>query len=76
LARREDIVNWNKKPEVTLSKNALAGKRGATSALTRHICPVCNERIPENQLIVAMQFGGGKRRASQGYHCDCFSRAN
>jgi hypothetical protein len=76
MARREDTMNWNKKPEVMLSKNALAGKRGASNALTPHVCPVCNERVPENQLIIAMQIGGGKRGSSQGYHRDCFSRAS
>jgi hypothetical protein len=69
-------MNWNRKPEVTLSKNALAGKRGASNALTAHVCPVCNGRVPENQLIVALQISGGKRRNSQGYHRDCFGRAN
>jgi hypothetical protein len=69
-------MNWNKRPEVTLSKNAMAGKRGATNALTHHVCPVCHERVPENQLIVALQYDGGKRRGSTGYHRDCFSRAN
>jgi hypothetical protein len=69
-------MNWNKRPEGTLSKNALAGKRGASHSLTHHVCPICNERVPENQLIVALQYDSGKRRRSQGYHRDCFSRAN
>ena len=53
-------------------KNALAGKRGASAALTSHVCPSCNERVAENQLMVVLQFNGGKRGRIQGYHRGCY----
>ena len=58
--------------EGKLNKNALAGKRGASAALTPHVCPSCNDRVPENQLMVVMQFNGGKRGRTQGYHRGCY----
>jgi hypothetical protein len=61
------------KKNVTLSKNARPGQRGATAALTPHVCPVCGDRVPENQLIVALQYEDGKRRGTRGYHRDCYS---
>lgn len=60
------------KGDARLSKNALAGKRGASSALTPHTCPNCNERIPENQLLVVMHWRDGKRAGTQGYHRNCY----
>ena len=55
-----------------LNKNALVGKRGASAALTPHLCPSCNERIAENQLLVVMLHTGGKRGRTQGYHRACY----
>lgn len=56
-----------------LNKNALAGQRGASSTLTPHVCPSCNERVPENQLLVVMQMTSGKARGrTQGYHRACY----
>ena len=55
-----------------LNKNALAGQRGATATLTPHTCPTCNERVPENQLLVVMQHTGGKRGRTKGYHRACY----
>jgi hypothetical protein len=55
-----------------LNKNALAGNRGATAALTPHVCPSCSERVPENQLLVVMLHTGGKRGRTQGYHRACY----
>jgi hypothetical protein len=60
------------KIDVTLNKNARAGQRGATAALTPHICPVCHTRVPENQLVVAVEYKGGKRRQAKGYHRSCY----
>jgi hypothetical protein len=59
-----------------LNKNALAGNRGATAALTPHICPSCSERVPENQLLVVMLHTGGKRGRTQGYHRACYKLVN
>ena len=61
--------------EGKLNKNALAGKRGASAALTSHVCPSCNDRVPENQLMVVMQYNGGKRGRTQGYHRACYKLA-
>jgi hypothetical protein len=58
-----------------LSKNALAGKRGASARLTPHVCPTCNERVPENQLLVILEYIGGKRGRTQGYHRGCYHLA-
>ena len=58
--------------EGKLNKNALAGKRGASTSLTPHLCPTCNDRVPENQLMVVMQFTGGKRGRTRGYHRGCY----
>ena len=56
-----------------LNKNALAGQRGATANLTPHVCPTCNERVAENQLLVVMQMVTGKNRGrTQGYHRSCY----
>ena len=55
-----------------LSKNALVGKRGASTTLTPHTCHNCSERVPENQLLVVMQFAGGKRGRTTGYHRNCY----
>ena len=55
-----------------LNKNALAGKRGASTALTPHVCPSCKERVQENQLLVVMLHTGGKRGRTQGYHRGCY----
>ena len=63
------------KDEGKLSKNALAGKRGATAALTPHTCPSCSERVPENQLLVVMHFMNGKRERTRGYHRGCYRLA-
>ena len=60
------------KDEGKLNKNALAGKRGASAALTPHTCPHCNERVAENQLLVVMEFTGGKRGRTRGYHRSCY----
>jgi hypothetical protein len=59
--------------DIALSKNARAGQRGATAVLTPHVCPVCHERVPQNQLVVALEYDGGKRRHAQGYHRDCYN---
>jgi hypothetical protein len=59
-----------------ISKNARVGQRGATSALTPHVCPACNERVPENQLLVVLQYTGGKRGRTQGYHKACYRLAS
>jgi hypothetical protein len=64
------------KDDVKLSKNARAGQRGATAALTPHVCPSCNERVPENQLLVVLLYTGGKRGRSQGYHKACYKLAS
>jgi hypothetical protein len=61
--------------EGKLSKNALAGQRGASAVLTPHVCPSCNERVAENQLLVVMQVNGGKRGRTQGYHRACYKLA-
>ncbi len=58
--------------EGKLNKNALAGKRGASAALTPHVCPSCNDRVPENQLMVVMQYNGAKRGRTVGYHRACY----
>ena len=58
-----------------LNKNALAGKRGASTALTPHVCPSCSDRVPENQLLVVLQYVGGKRRRTLGYHRGCYHLA-
>ena len=58
--------------EGKLNKNALAGKRGASMALTSHVCPSCNDLVAENQLMVVMQFNGGKRGRTRGYHRGCY----
>ena len=58
--------------EGKLNKNALAGKRGASTSLTPHFCPTCNDRVPENQLMIVMQFAGGKRGRTRGYHRGCY----
>jgi hypothetical protein len=60
----------------TLSKNARAGQRGATAAPTPHVCPTCGERVPENQLLVVLQYTGGKRGRTQGYHRTCYRLAS
>jgi hypothetical protein len=60
------------KADGKLNKNALAGKRGASTTLTPHVCPSCSERIAENQLLVVMQFNGDTRRRTQGYHRGCY----
>ena len=61
--------------DTRLNKNALAGQRGATAALTPHLCPSCNERVAENQLLVVLQYKDGKRRRTQGYHRACYHLA-
>jgi hypothetical protein len=58
-----------------MNKNALAGKRGASATLTPHVCPSCNERVPENQLLVVMQHVSSKRRRTQGFHRACYRLA-
>jgi hypothetical protein len=58
-----------------LNKNALAGRRGASAALTPHRCPRCGERVPENQLLVVLPYVGGKRGRAQGYHRACYPLA-
>ncbi len=58
-----------------LNKNALAGSRGATAALTPHVCPNCSQRVPENQLLVVLHYVGRKRGRSQGYHRACYQFA-
>jgi hypothetical protein len=60
------------KDDGKLNKNALAGKRGASGTLTSHVCPSCNDRVPENQLMVVMQYNGGRRGRTQGYHRGCY----
>ncbi len=60
------------KDEGKLNKNALAGKRGASAALTPHTCPGCNERVTENQLLVVMELSNGKRGRTRGYHRTCY----
>ena len=60
------------KVEVTLSKNARVGERGATATLTPHVCPTCHERVPQNQLVLVLQFEGGKKRGALGYHRSCY----
>jgi hypothetical protein len=62
--------------DVKLSKNARVGQRGASSALTPHVCPSCNERVPENQLLVVMQYLGRKRGRTVGYHRGCYRLAS
>jgi hypothetical protein len=60
------------KDEIKLSKNARVGQRGASSALTPHVCPGCSQRVPENQLLVVMQYLGSKQRRTVGYHRGCY----
>jgi hypothetical protein len=59
--------------EATLSKNARPGERGATATLTPHVCPICEQQVPQNQLTVVLKYDGGKRRRAQGYHRDCYN---
>jgi hypothetical protein len=59
-----------------ISKNARAEQRGATAALTPHVCPACHERVPQNQLLVVMPYTGGKRGRTQGYHQGCYRLAS
>lgn len=60
------------KGDAKLSKNALAGKRGASTTLTSHVCPTCSERIPENKLLMVMQWRSGRKAGTVGYCRDCF----
>ncbi len=81
MAKRPVNLGQNARPAifkdgVQLSKNARAGQRGATAALTPHVCPTCQERVPENQLIVVLQYTNGKRGRTQGYHRACYRLAS
>jgi len=81
MAKHPIKAGFNARPVISkdgvrLSKNARAGQRGATAALTPHVCPTCHERVPENQLIVVLQYPNGKKGRTQGYHRACYRLAS
>jgi len=63
----------------------MAARRGSSvrprlatigSLLTPHVCPACQERVPENQRVVVLRYTGGRRGRTQGYHRACYHRAS
>jgi hypothetical protein len=70
--RRTSVV----KDPNRISKNQRAGERGAKAVLTPHVCPLCNQGVPENQLLVVLEYNGSKRRRTRGYHRGCYRLAS